>query len=207
MLNNKMMMNRTGGIFTGLLVLLWFALFFAGMLGYFAYKQDYLRFEIGRKDESVKPIYDTNTIAKLEKMEGEISERSKELNEKEKVLIRTKNQIEIEKAKLKKDRDEVKNDLEKISAFFEKFSSQEEARLKQLSSLYESMKPDQVAEIFKELDNNTIAELLKRIKSRNAAKILAAVGQVDAARAARISDIIQGKDLKKAFKKAGETIQ
>ena len=196
--------SQKGGIIAGLLAVLWLALFFVIMLGVFAYKAEYLRFEWGLKEEKAEPIYDKNTIDVLKKKEEELAVKSEAVKQERLAAERIINQIAIEKQQIAKEREEIGENLREIEGFFQKFSSEEEDELKKLSKLYESMKASEATAIFKEIDVETIAELLKRVKSRNSAKILAAMGEEDADWAAEVSNIMQGKNKKEAFSRAGK---
>ncbi len=198
--------NRRGGAFTGLLALLWLVFFFAAMMGYFLWKANYLRFEYGPpvEESTIEKIYDVNSIDQLRKQDEELAKREAVMVKKEKAMAGILRQIDIEKAQLKDDREIVEKKVAEIAQYFEKFTQEEEDNLKRLSKLYETMKAARVVAIFSELDEQTVAQLLVRMKSSASAKILGQMGVENANRAARVSNIIQGKDTSDAFLKTGE---
>jgi flagellar motility protein MotE (MotC chaperone) len=60
-----------------------------------------------------------------------------------------------------------------IDSLIKKFDAQQEAKLKSLVKIYESMKPKKAAEIFKELEMDTLLEVSERMKERKLADIIA----------------------------------
>ena len=191
--------NERGGVLTILLVCLWFVFFFVVMMAIFSYKANYLRIEVGPEEEREGVVYDKYTIAELERRENEVAQRQQELDVRQKQLTDINAQINIEKERIKQDRAMISQNLIEITNYFEQFSAEEQQNLKQLASMYESMKPDRVATIFNELKIETVAELLKRMKKREAAKVLSEIGQQNAQRAAQISNIIQGEQKNQAL--------
>jgi flagellar motility protein MotE (MotC chaperone) len=186
-----------------IIVLLWLVLFFLGAVGYMLYREGYLRIDYGpppKTEELV--VYDENTIAQIKKKEEVLVRQERELKRKKEQLEKLRAQFEIQQQAITKKQDEVSKHLAKIEAYFDKFTEEEEEDLKRLARVYENMKPDRVVPIFEEIDTETIAELLMRMKDRTSAKILAELGQVNANRAAEISDIMQGKDKGAALSQA-----
>ena len=62
-----------------------------------------------------------------------------------------------------------------IDSLIKKFDAQQEAKLKSLVKIYESMKPKKAAEIFKELEMDTLLEVSERMKERKLADIIASM--------------------------------
>jgi len=193
------MINNRGGALVVLLAIVWLIVFFVGMFAFFAYKANYLRVEFGPEEIKEEIIYDKNTIAHLERREKELQEKSKAIVEQQIMIDRIHKQIQLEKQSVVNNQEKINKDLTNITGLFEKYSAEEEADIKRLARMYESMKPKKVATIFNELETEKVADLLKRIKSRQSAKILAEIGQENAHRAAEISDLIQGQNKTDAF--------
>jgi len=72
----------------------------------------------------------------------------------------------------------------KIEGLLTQYDEKQEARLKSLVKIYESMKPKDAARIFKELDGEILLDVVERMREAKAAPILA---QLDPEQAKRIT--------------------
>lgn len=107
-------------------------------------------------------------LQKLSERRAELDKRDAALSQREVLLQATEKRIDEKIAKLAS--------LEKaIGGIVDKQSAEDEARLKSLVKIYETMKPVDAARIFSQLDMPVLLGVLEHMKERNAAPILAAM--------------------------------
>jgi flagellar motility protein MotE (MotC chaperone) len=107
-------------------------------------------------------------LQKLSDRRAELDKRAAELSQREVLLQAAEKRIDEKIAKLAS--------LEKdIGGIVDKNSAEDEARLKSLVKIYETMKPADAARIFSQLDMPVLLGVLEHMKERNAAPILAAM--------------------------------
>jgi flagellar motility protein MotE (MotC chaperone) len=107
-------------------------------------------------------------LQKLSDRRAELDKRSAELSQREVLLQAAEKRIDDKIAKL--------TSLEKdIGGIVDKHSEEDDARIKSLVKIYETMKPVDAARIFSQLDMPVLLGVLENMKERNAAPILAAM--------------------------------
>ena len=107
-------------------------------------------------------------LQKLADRRAELDKRAAELSQREVLLQAAEKRIDDKIAKLAS--------LEKsIGGIVDKQSEEDEARIKSLVKIYETMKPVDAARIFSQLDLPVLLGVLEHMKERNAAPILAAM--------------------------------
>jgi flagellar motility protein MotE (MotC chaperone) len=107
-------------------------------------------------------------LQKLSERRNELDKRAAELSQREVLLQATEKRIDDKIAKLAA--------LEKdIGGIVDKQSEEDDARIKSLVKIYETMKPADAARIFEQLDMPVLLGVLEHMKERNAAPVLAAM--------------------------------
>ncbi|MGO8914347.1 MAG: MotE family protein [Stellaceae bacterium] len=107
-------------------------------------------------------------LQKLSERRAELDKRAAALSQREVLLQATEKRIDEKIARLET--------LEKdIGGIVDKQSEEDEARIKSLVRIYETMKPADAARIFGQLDMPVLLGVLEHMKERNAAPILAAM--------------------------------
>ncbi|HZB92012.1 MAG TPA: hypothetical protein VE397_11255, partial [Stellaceae bacterium] len=107
-------------------------------------------------------------LQQLAQRRAELDKRAAELSQREVLLQAAEKRIDEKIAKLA----ELKKD---IGGIVDKQSEEDDARLKSLVKIYETMKPGDAARIFSQLDMPVLLGVLEHMKERNAAPILAAM--------------------------------
>src|SRR5579883_1913078 len=107
-------------------------------------------------------------LQKLSERRAELDKRAAELSQREVLLQATEKRIDEKIAKLAA--------LEKdIGGAVDKQSAEDEARIKSLVKIYETMKPQDAARIFEQLDMPVLLGVLEHMKELKVAPILAAL--------------------------------
>src|SRR5579883_3229463 len=107
-------------------------------------------------------------LQKLSERRAELDKRAAELSQREVLLEATERRIDEKIAKLAA--------LEKdIGGAVDKQSAEDEARIKSLVKIYETMKPQDAARIFEQLDMPVLLGVLEHMKELKVAPILAAL--------------------------------
>ncbi len=105
-------------------------------------------------------------LQELSVRRGELKQRESELDIRERLLQATEKGIDAKIAKLK--------DIEaQIKQVLVVHNEQEEAQLKSLVKVYETMKPKDAARIFEKLDMSILIEVVERMSERKIAPVLA----------------------------------
>jgi len=107
-------------------------------------------------------------LQKLAERRASLDKRAAEQSQREVLLEAAEKRIDEKIAKL----EALKKD---IAALVDKQSAEDDARLKSLVKIYETMKPQDAARIFEQLDMPVLLGVVERMKERNAAPILAAL--------------------------------
>jgi flagellar motility protein MotE (MotC chaperone) len=107
-------------------------------------------------------------LQKLAERRASLDKRAAEQSQREVLLEATEKRIDEKIAKLETLRKE-------IAGLADKQSAEDDARLKSLVKIYETMKPHDAARIFEQLDMPVLLGVVERMKERNAAPILAAL--------------------------------
>ncbi len=107
-------------------------------------------------------------LQKLADRRADLDKRTAELSQREVLLQAAEKRIDDKIAKL--------TSLEKdIGGIVDKHGEEDDARIKSLVKIYETMKPVDAARIFSQLDMPVLLGVLEHMKERNAAPILAAM--------------------------------
>jgi len=107
-------------------------------------------------------------LQKLSERRSELDKRAAELSQREVLLQAAEKRIDEKIARLEL--------LEKdIGGIVDKQNEEDEARIRSLVKIYETMKPHDAARIFEQLDLPVQLAVLEHMKERNAAPILAAM--------------------------------
>ncbi len=105
-------------------------------------------------------------LQKLAARREELEKRSLELEQREALLTAAESRIEERIL-------ELKTLQANIEGMIEQRDEKQEAQLRSLVKIYESMKPKEAARIFEELDMTVLLEVIDRMKERKSAPILA----------------------------------
>lgn len=194
--------NTRGQILAYVTASLLLIIFAGAVFLFLLYRQGMFRFEFGPKKEVNQDlVFDRNKVLELFKREQVVKEQMKDVAVKKEQVENLRKQIDIEKSEFAKDKQKLDAVMQEISVKFKELTKEEETNLLRLSKLYSKMKAQRVAKIFDALDEETVAQLLVRMQDKDAAKILGEIGNADADKAARISNIIEGKIKKDLFAK------
>jgi flagellar motility protein MotE (MotC chaperone) len=107
-------------------------------------------------------------LQRLSERRAELDKRAAELSQREILLEAAEKRIDEKIAKL----DSLQKD---IGGIVDKQTEEDEARIKSLVKIYETMKPHDAARIFEQLDMPVLLGVVEHMKERNAAPILAAL--------------------------------
>jgi flagellar motility protein MotE (MotC chaperone) len=111
---------------------------------------------------------EVGVLQSLSKRRAELDQRAGELDQRDALLQATEQRINEKIAKLQ--------EMQKsISTSFKKEDDADDAKLKSLVKVYETMKPKDAARIFEQLDLPVVLDVVERMKDRNTAAILAAM--------------------------------
>lgn len=107
-------------------------------------------------------------LQKLAERRANLDKHAAEQSQREVLLQAAEKRIDEKIAKLEALKKE-------IAGLADKQSAEDDARLKSLVKIYETMKPHDAARIFEQLDMPVLLGVVERMKERNAAPILAAL--------------------------------
>jgi flagellar motility protein MotE (MotC chaperone) len=107
-------------------------------------------------------------LQKLAERRANLDKRAAEQSQREVLLEAAEKRIDEKIAKLEALKKE-------IAGLADKQNAEDDARLKSLVKIYETMKPHDAARIFEQLDMPVLLGVVERMKERNAAPILAAL--------------------------------
>lgn len=107
-------------------------------------------------------------LQKLAERRANLDKHAAEQSQREVLLEAAEKRIDEKIAKLEALKKE-------IAGLADKQSAEDDARLKSLVKIYETMKPHDAARIFEQLDMPVLLGVVERMKERNAAPILAAL--------------------------------
>ena len=138
---------------------------------------DTLKFEALSSDPFDLTDEEIELLQKLAKRRAEIDRRARDLEQRTALLEAAEQRIDEKVGQLKLLQDT-------IQSLLIQHGEQEEAQLRSLVKIYESMKPKDAARIFEELDMVVLLEIIERMKERKTAPILA---QMDPKRAKAIT--------------------
>lgn len=109
-----------------------------------------------------------DVLQKLAQRRQELDKRAADIAQQRVLLKAAEQRIDDKIAKLQS----IESD---IGSLADKRDQQEDARLKSLVKIYETMKPADAARIFEQLDMSVLLEVMKRMKEAKVAPILAAM--------------------------------
>jgi len=109
-----------------------------------------------------------DVLQKLAQRRQELDKRAADIAQQQVLLKAAEQRIDDKIAKLQS----IETD---IGGLADKRDQQEDARLKSLVKIYETMKPTDAARIFEQLDMPVLLDVLKRMREAKAAPILAAM--------------------------------
>lgn len=112
-------------------------------------------------------------LQSLAQRREELEQRAKAMDQREVMLAAAEGRIEEKIQELEALR-------ATIEGLLEEHGEQEEAQLRSLVKIYESMKPKDAARIFEELDMAVLLDVIERMKERKSAPILAKMNPVRA---------------------------
>ena len=124
------------------------------------------------KEQPIDPLSmspsEVELLQKLSERRAELDKRASDLSQREVLLQAAEKRIDDKIAKLQA--------LEKnIGGLVDKQSAEEDARIKSLVKIYQTMKPGDAARIFEQLDMPVLLNVVENMKERSAAPILAAM--------------------------------
>ncbi|NQW12125.1 MAG: hypothetical protein HQ481_19850 [Alphaproteobacteria bacterium] len=105
-------------------------------------------------------------LQSLAERRKELEERERALDQREGLLAAAEHRIEQKIAEMTK----IKGEIE---ALIKKYDEQEEAQLKSVVKIYETMKPKDAARIFDEMDMDVLLQVINRMKASKTAPVLA----------------------------------
>jgi flagellar motility protein MotE (MotC chaperone) len=114
------------------------------------------------------------TPAELEVLQ-KLSARRDELDARAKEMQMREDMAKAAEARLAKKLAEMKQVQSTIEALLRKYDEQEDAKMRSLVKIYESMKPKDAAKIFEGLDMPILLDVIERMKEKKAADVLANV--------------------------------
>jgi flagellar motility protein MotE (MotC chaperone) len=116
---------------------------------------------------------EVDVLQTLAKRRAELDRRAGEVDQREALLQATEQRINEKIAKLQEMQ-------QSIATSFKKEDQLDDAKLKSLVKVYETMKPKEAARIFEQLDLPVLLDVMERMKERGTAAILAAMDPVKA---------------------------
>jgi flagellar motility protein MotE (MotC chaperone) len=146
----------------------------------------------GQRDASLYSPQEIEILQSLAQRRQELDKRDGQFDQREAMLQAAEQRINEKIAKLQEMQ-------AAIDASFKKEDNLDDAKLKSLVKIYETMKPKEAARIFDQLDMPILLDVMERMKERNTAPILAGMDPakaktVTAALAARHPTPALGKD-------------
>ncbi|MDB5411095.1 MAG: hypothetical protein JWL84_6007 [Rhodospirillales bacterium] len=116
---------------------------------------------------------EVDVLQTLAKRRAELDKRAGEVDQREALLQVAEQRINEKIAKLEEMQ-------QSIATSFKKEDQLDDAKLKSLVKVYETMKPKEAARIFEQLDLPVVLDVMERMKDRGTAAILAAMDPVKA---------------------------
>ena len=145
-------------------------------------------------ETKVKYSYQTPDTASFDKTLKGLKEREQLVGEKEKKLQEKEKQIAEMEKELAGQRSLMTEIQESVKSMLVELQLSEKKNIKKLANVYSLMSADDAVSIIEELDDATIVQILSLMKERKAAALMGAfaqTGEKNAARAARISVMLQ----------------
>jgi flagellar motility protein MotE (MotC chaperone) len=116
---------------------------------------------------------EVDVLQTLAKRRAELDKRAGEVDQREALLQAAEQRINDKIAKLQEMQ-------QSIASSFKKEDQADDAKLKSLVKVYETMKPKEAARIFEQLDLPVVLDVMERMKERGTAAILASMDPVKA---------------------------
>lgn len=130
------------------------------------------------------PAVDPETLEALAARRAELEKRAQEIRDRETTLAAAQKRLDQRLA-------EVRAIESKIEAIAKEREAEEDARIKSLVKIYETMKPKDAARVFEQLDLPVLLKVVERMKEAKTAPILAAM---EPSKAKAVTVAIAAKD-------------
>lgn len=130
------------------------------------------------------PAVDPDTLEALAARRAELEKRAREIRDREATLAAVQKRLDQRLA-------EVRAIESKIEAVAQQREAEEDARLKSLVKIYETMKPKDAARVFEQLELPVLLKVVERMKEAKTAPILAAM---EPSKAKAVTVAIAAKD-------------
>lgn len=140
----------------------------------------------GQAAEAEPPIFTQNEVDVLEKL----SKRRQELDGREHDIEARENLLKAAEDRIDKKIAEMKALQSDVKAMLAKIDEQDDARLKSLVKIYETMNPKDAARIFEQLDMPVLLDVVGNMKDQ---KVAAVMGVMDAAKAKVLTDALAAR--------------
>jgi flagellar motility protein MotE (MotC chaperone) len=137
----------------------------------------------GQPAEGEPPIFTQNEVDVLEKL----SARRQALDAREKDIAGHENLLKAAEDRIDKKIAEMKALQSDVKVMLQKIDAEDDAKLKSLVKVYETMKPKDAARIFEQLDMPVLLGVVSNMKE---AKIAAVMEAMDAAKAKTLTDAL-----------------
>jgi|GEM_PF-941740 len=118
---------------------------------------------------SEPPTFTQNELDVLQKL----SERRESLDARERDLELRENLVKAAEARIDKKIAEMKSMQTNVEGMLKQVDDQDDAKMKSLARMYESMKPKDAGKIFDQLDVKTLAGVVPRMKEQKAGLVIA----------------------------------
>lgn len=141
-------------------------------------------------DESVDNLtsQDLQVLQQLAARRAELDKRAAQLDQREALITVTEKRVEDKLQQLQQSRTQ-------LEALLSKADGQQDAQIKSLVKIYESMKPQQAATILQQLDMPVLLRVMQEMKEAKAALVLAAMDPQKAK--AVTTELMQKRELPK----------
>lgn len=130
------------------------------------------------------PAVDPDTLEALAARRAELEKRAQEIRDREATLAAVQKRLDQRLA-------EVRAIESKIESIAQQREAEEDARLKSLVKIYETMKPKDAARVFEQLEVPVLLKVVERMKEAKTAPILAAM---EPSKAKAVTVAIAAKD-------------
>jgi flagellar motility protein MotE (MotC chaperone) len=137
----------------------------------------------GQAAEGEPPIFTQNEVDVLEKL----SARRQELDKREHDVELRENLLKAAEDRIDKKIAEMKALQSNVQAMLEKIDEQDDAKIKSLVKIYETMKPKDAARIFEQLEMPVLLKVVQNMKEQKVAPVME---QMDAGKAKALTDAI-----------------
>jgi len=141
--------------------------------------------------EGEPPTFTQNELDVLQKL----AERREALDARDRDLTLRENLVKAAEERINKKIDEMKGMQASVEGMLKKVDEEDDAKLRSLAKMYESMKPKDAGKIFDQLDQRTLMGVIAKMKETKAGQIIA---NMSPDRAKEITDAIAQRRAAKA---------